>query len=44
MTSPTELERLVRPSDLRHRRPLRRRRGWFGTLADTVVAAFHARG
>ena len=39
MTSTSELERLVRPSDLRGRRSRHSgRRGWFGTVSDAVVA------
>jgi hypothetical protein len=46
MTSTSELERIVRPSDLRghqgrHTRS-GRRRGWFGAVCDTVVAAISA--
>ncbi|MCM4077916.1 hypothetical protein [Paractinoplanes hotanensis] len=46
MTPTAELERLVRPSDVRgrHGRHGRRnrRRGRFGTIADAVVAAINA--
>jgi hypothetical protein len=46
MTSTTELERLVRPSDLRGHRGRHgrrnRRRGRFGAIADAVVAAVNA--
>ncbi|MET0417864.1 MAG: hypothetical protein ABW022_17790 [Actinoplanes sp.] len=45
MTSTSELERLVRPSDLRGhqgRHSKARRRGWFGAVSDAVVAAIAA--
>ncbi|WP_203822892.1 hypothetical protein [Paractinoplanes ferrugineus] len=47
MTSTAELERLVRPSDLRARRgshsrtPRRRPRGTFGAVLDALAAFFH---
>ncbi|MBM2620856.1 hypothetical protein JIG36_35685 [Actinoplanes sp. LDG1-06] len=43
MTSDIELERPVRPADMRGHRGLHtRRRGLFGSIADAVVAAINA--
>ena len=41
MTSDIQLERPVRPSDMRAHRALHGRRGRLGTIADAIVAAIN---
>ncbi|GAB2608171.1 hypothetical protein Aab01nite_61410 [Paractinoplanes abujensis] len=42
MTSDIELERPVRPADMRRHRGLHNRRGRFGTVVEALVQAINA--
>ncbi|MBL7253331.1 hypothetical protein [Paractinoplanes lichenicola] len=42
MTSDIQLERPVRPSDMRAHRALHGRRGRFGTIVEAIVQAINA--